>query len=299
MTPRELILGLSICDRSVQAAEMEQDGLSNTLLAIDEWDNTFLTRGMEDTRGTDRFLEYLGAFIKVNRVRATKVSIALDTASLFINSFPLEDGVSRLELNEHVNWELSQFFPDLPSKEFVTDVHVMAHHPEEHWNRVLSVSVRRRDAYALQSAVSRLGLSVHVLDVDHFSADHALRINYPDAERRYIALVGVKENRLDISLLRNGNLEAYSYAIVHSNQEIIDQIGLLSRDVPGIHSITIYGPHLDKDLLVLIRRGSALLVEALNPLRHVKVSDTLRLADHLSVPSYRFAAAVGVALRRE
>ena len=203
MATRELILGLSICDRSVQAAEMEQDGASNTLQAIDEWDNTFPARGLDDARGTDRFLEYLSAFIKVNRVRATKVSIALDTASLFINSFPLEDGVSRPDINEHVNWELSQFFPDLPAKEFVTDVHVMAHHPEEHWKRVLSVSVRRRDAYALQSALARLGLSVHILDVDHFSADHALRINYPDAERRHIALIGVKENRLDISFLRS------------------------------------------------------------------------------------------------
>jgi hypothetical protein len=237
--------------------------------------------------------------MKVNRVKAKRVSVALDTSSLFINSFPLEEGLSRLEINEHVNWELGQFFPGTPAKEFVTDLHVMSRHPAERWNTVLSVSVRRRDAYAVQSAVGKLGLSLHVLDVDHFSADTALRTNYPDAERKYIALVGVKESRLDISLLRNGNLESYSYGIVQSNQEIVEGIGEVSRDVKGIQSITAYGPYLDKDLLVLIRRGSALLVEALNPLRHVKVSDTLRLGDHLSVPSYRFASAVGVALRRE
>ena len=73
----------------------------------------------------------------------------------------------------------------------------------------------------------------------------------------------------------------------------------LSREALGIYSIMTYGPYLDNDLLIRIRRSSALLVEALNPLRHITVSDTLRLADHLSMPSYRFASAVGVALRRD
>jgi Tfp pilus assembly PilM family ATPase len=299
MSSRELVLGLSITDRTVQAVEVEQDGPSNSLLAIDEWENTFPFGTPDDTHGIDQFIEYLSAFMKVNKVKAKRVSVALDTSSLFINSFPLEEGLSRVEINEHVNWELGQFFPAVPPKEFVTDIHMMAAHPAERWNQVLSVSVRRRDAYAVQSAISKLGLNLHILDVDHFSADTALRINYPDTERKFIALVGVKENRLDISLLRNGTMEAYSYCIVQSNQEIVDQVGALSRDVKGIQSITAYGPYLEKDILVLIRRGSALLVEALNPLRHVKVSDSLRLADHLSVPSYRFASAVGVALRRE
>ena len=159
--------------------------------------------------------------------------------------------------------------------------------------------MKRSDAYGIQQSVARLGLDLHILDVDHFSADTALRINYPDTDRKYLALVGIKENRLDISLIKNGNMESYCYSVVQSNKEIADQIAALARDTQGIRSITAYGPYLDKDLLVQIRRASVLLVEALNPLRHVKVSDSLRLGDHLSVPSYRFASAIGVALRRE
>ena len=159
--------------------------------------------------------------------------------------------------------------------------------------------MKRKDAYTVQHALSKLGLDLHILDVDHFSADTALRTNYPDTNRKYLALVGIKENRLDISLIKNGNMESYSYCVVQSNKEIVDQIATLARDTRGIHSIAVYGTYLDKDLLVQIRRASALLVEALNPLRHVKVADSLRLADNLSLPSYRFASAVGVALRRD
>lgn len=299
MAVKQSILGLSLSDRSVQAVEIEQEGNSNMLTAIDEWENSFAPQKEHNGRAEEKFAEYLTAFIKVNKVKARKVSVALDTAQLVLNTIPIEDSLSRIELNEHINWELGQYYPDTPPREFITDVHVLTQNTTDHWNQVLSVSVRRHDAYQVQQALTNLGLDMHIVDVDHFSADTALRANYPDTNRKYLALIGVKENRLDISLIKNGNMESYSYCIVQSNQEIVDQIAALSRESKGIYSLTVYGPYLDKDLLVQIRRASALLVEALNPLRHVKVADSLRLADHLTVPSYRFASAVGVALRRD
>ncbi len=299
MAAKQAILGLSLGDKSVQAVEIEQEGNSNTLTAIDEWENTFTTNTEANGEGLDRFVEFLAAFMKVNRVKAKKASVAMDTAQLVLNSIPMEDTLSRIELNEHINWELGQYHPDVAPKEFITDVHILTQHPEDHWNEVLSVSVKRKDAFKVQQALTKLGLELHILDVDHFSADTALRTNYPDTNRKYLVLAGIKENRLDISLIKNGNMESYSYCVVQSNQEIVDQIAALARETRGIHSITVYGTYLDKDLLVQIRRASALLVEALNPLRHVKVADSLRLADNLSIPSYRFASAVGVALRRD
>jgi Tfp pilus assembly PilM family ATPase len=301
MAFKELSLGLSISGHGVQAVEIERGGTSGMLLAIDEWENRlpFDHAGSGESDTFREFREYLQAFIKVNRVKATQVSVALDTSLLFLNTLPVEDGLPRPRINELIDWELHQFFPDIQPKEFITDIHVMATHRDQGWNELLAVSIRRRHTLAIKEALRALGLTLHIVDVDHFSADMALRINYPDTYRRYLALVGVKENRLDISLMKNGALQSYSYVTVTSNQDIVDQIATISRETKGIYSITVYGPHLDKDLLVQIRRGSALLVEALNPLRHINVSDSLRLADHLSVPSYRFASAVGVALRRD
>jgi Tfp pilus assembly PilM family ATPase len=296
---KDSILGLCISDRGVQAVELERDAHSNTLLAIDEWENSFPGVQGDHMAAQQQFQEYLSAFLKVNRIKSRRVSVALDTSMMFLHSAPFEAGLSRNEVLDHVKWELTQYFPDLAPKDFVTDVHIIVQHQSAPWNTVLGVSVRRTVVEAIHSSLRHLGLDLHILDADHFSADMALRANYPDTYRRYLALVGVKEDRLDISLMKNGNLESYSYHVVRSNQEIVDTIARYSREAEGVYSITTYGPYLDKDLLVQIRRGSALLVEALNPLRHVNVSDSLRLADHLTVPSYRFASAVGVALRRD
>jgi len=296
----ESTLGISVSDRGVQAVEVSRNGSTPMLMAIDEWDNT-LSAGEKapDPGGIERFTEYLAVFQKVNRVKAHEVSVALDTSYLFLNHLPIDDDATDTKIRAQIQWELAQFFPGTDARDFISDYHRLKHLPDEHRSEILSVSVRRRAAQAIGKALEDLGLSLHLLDADHFSAENALRVNYPDSFRRTLALVGVKENRLDISLLRNGTLESYAYQVVHSNQEIVDEIGRISRETQGIFSITAYGPYLDKDLLLQIRRGSALLVEALNPLRHVSVSDTLRLADHLTAPSYRFASAVGVALRRE
>jgi Tfp pilus assembly PilM family ATPase len=296
---RENIIGVSISDGGVQAVELERSGASTTLLAIDEWENAFLGRTSSGPAEAKQFAKRLAKFMSDNKSRATKVSVAIDTAHLFLNSLPIAEGLTRNEINDHVKWELAQYYPAVDPNEFITDVHVLTERVSGPFNEALSVSLRRDDAAAVKKTIIAMGLELHIVDADHFAADTALRVNYPDTYRKYIALAGIKENRLDISLVRNGSLESYRYVVVNSNQEIIQGIAALARKSPGIHSITAYGPFLDRDLLTQVRRGSPILVEAMNPFRHIDVSDNLRLADNLSVPSYRFAAAVGVALRRD
>lgn len=300
MAIAEYMLGISISDTVVQAVEIRREGSIVTLLALDEWENTVQA---DETRrpagGVQQFEDSLAAFLKVNKVKARQASVAVDTASLFITTLPFDEGLSQTEMKDQVNWELSQYFPGEDPKVFISDLHKMSLLPDAQRSNYLSVSARRAYVQTISRVLAKLNLELDVLDADHFSAETALRVNYPDTRRRYLALVGIKENRLDASYLRNGNLEGYSYAPVRSNQDIVDEVGRISRESNGIFSITAYGPYLDKELLVRIRRGSTLLVEALNPLRHVNVSDTLRLAEHLSGPSYRFASTVGVALRQE
>jgi Tfp pilus assembly PilM family ATPase len=297
---RSPILGISITGQSVQAVEVAKNGLISTLLAIDEWENPIAPGyGEPDPHALELLTEYLAAFLKVNRAKSIDASIALDTASLFIHRLPIEAQSSEATIRDQIRWEIEQYFPGSDTSEFISDFHRMSRFPSIRQDEVLSVSLRRRTAKALEQVLSNLSLKLHILDADHFSAEAALRLNYPDSLRRHIAFIGVKPGRLDMSMLKNGNLESYSYSIPESTAAIAEEIGSLSRQHAGVFSIVVYGPALTSELLQDIRRRSATLVEALNPLRQVTVADSLRVADHLSTPSYRFAAAIGVALRRD
>lgn len=295
-----LILGISITGQSIHAVEVAKQGLTSTIRAIDEWTNPLAPGSQEpDAQALELLTEYLAAFLKVNQIRANHASIALDTDSLFIHRLPIEDQTSENTIKDQIRWELEQYYPGAQDAEFVTAHHRMSRFPSVRLNEVLSVSVRRRTAQAFERVLSTLGLRLHILDADHFSAESALRMNYPDSLRRHIALLGVKPRRLDISTLKNGNLESYSYTLLESTGQLVEEIGRLSRQHAGVFTIVVYGPGLTAELLHDIRRGSSTLVEALNPLRQVAVAESLRVADHLSTPSYQFAAAIGVALRRD
>jgi len=299
MLHSEIVLGLALGDRRVQVVAMQHEAARRTLLAIDEWNNTLPFRSDTNGAGLSRFTDNLSGFLNTHKIVPDKVSVTIDSGQTFIATLPFEEGISRLERNDQVRWELNQYFPETDAGEYITDVQPITDNKIEKWVKSISVSLRKRHADVIGKLMSDMGLPLHIVDVDHFSADHALRFNYPDISKKFMGLIGVKENRLDISLLRNGVLESYFYRNVSSNTEIVEHISALSRESSGLYSLSAYGTFLDIDLLVQIRRASSLLVEALNPLRHVGVSNSLMLADHLSVPSYRFAAAVGVALRQD
>jgi Tfp pilus assembly PilM family ATPase len=298
MIPR--IVGISITGSSVHAVELSKNGVVSTLHAIDEWENPFGT-GLEvpDPGALELFTEYLGAFVKTHQVKTAVASLALDSSSLFIHRLPIEENSSDTVIREQIRWEIEQYFPGIPATEFITDYHRMSKFPSVRLNEVLSVTIRRKTAQDLEQALRNVGLRLHILDTDQFSAEITFRQNYPDALRRHVALVGVKGHRIDITVLKNGNMEAYSHLPVQTLDDIGERIATLCRDHAGVLSIVVYGPALNSDLLTKIRRRASILVEALNPLRNVSIADTLRVGEHLSSPSYRFAAVLGVALRRD
>lgn len=295
-----LALGISISGKKIQAVEMEKNGLHGVLRTIDEWEN-MLPSGLEPPGPyeLDLFADTLAAFLTAGMVKAQNVSLALDSSSLFIHRIPIEENAPDAAIREQVEWELAQYFPDAGAGAFITDYHRMSQFPSVRLNEVLSVSVRKSVAQSIGKVLKGLGLRLQVVDADHFAAESALRVNYPDSLRRHVALVGIKEERIDISILKNGNLEAYRHVSVHSTEEIIAEVGSLAQESGGVFTIVAYGTALNAELLHGIRQEAGSLVEALNPLRHVAIADSLRVAEHLTTPSYRFASVIGLALRRD
>jgi hypothetical protein len=227
------------------------------------------------------------------------VSLAIPASRVFINTVPMDAAASRPAAMKHIRWELSQYFPGTPPEEFLGDMHDLARDQGQTYTDMLCVSVRRRETQRLSDLLSRAGVTVEVVDVDHFAAETALKVSYPDTARRYVALVGITEGRLDISFLRNGNLESYGFRLAASTADIAREVGAISREASGLDSVVTYGTLLEKDLLVQIRKSSSTLVEALNPLRRLSVSPGLRPSERIHSPSYRFASVIGAAVRRD
>ncbi|MEO8167887.1 MAG: pilus assembly protein PilM [bacterium] len=294
---KKIILGIYLSEDLAQVVALEQDGSSNLLRAITEWPSTLFNYAGDDTPGVDEFVERMSAFLAAHNLKPQMVSVALDSSLLFINSVPVSQNATRSDIDEQVEWELKTYFPDSPRDSFISDMHVLSGTGKV--NNVMMVSARNDLVQKLYRSLSRLRLGLDIVDVDHFSVDNALRFNFPETSNKLIALIGLKRGRMDTSYIRYNDLEAYSYALYSLPEEAVAQIGKVSNDTKGLSSISIYGTHLSADSLGQIRNVSAVPVEALNPLRSVQLSSSVRANINSTFASYRYCAAVGAALRRD
>lgn len=294
---KKSILGVYLSEQLAQIVALEQDGSSNVLRAVAEWPSTLFNYAGDDTPGVDEFVEHLSAFLSTHSLKPHMVSIALDSSLIFVNTVPFSHSASRSEIDEQIEWELKEYFPDAPRDSFISDMHILSGDNKQ--NDVMMVSVRRDLIQKLYRSLSRLRLGLDIVDVDHFSADNALRFNFPETMNKFLALIGLKGGRIDTSLIRYNDLESYSYTLYASQEDVVAQIEKVSKETKGLSSISLYGTHLNAENLANIRNASAVSVDALNPLRSVQIANTVRANIDPTFASYRYCAAVGAALRRD
>ncbi len=296
------ILGVHICPHQVRAVALERGPREGRLLLLEEIPADF-PDGLHDHAdpgpSCNALALALTGFTGALMPPIRNVAVTFDTAFLFLAAIPTEPRSPEPVLHERVAWELKQYFPSVPADQFVTDMHVIANPAAQQYDELLVVAVKRDLTRAVRRALETHGFALRLVDADHFSTELALKLNYPDTYSRFVALVGIKDQRLDLSLLRNGVIEAYHYYQLSAKTDAIQILGTLSRESPDLASIMVYGPALDNALLIQLRQASTIVVESLNPLRHVGVADTVQLPESSASPPYRFAPAIGVALRRD
>ncbi|MER3524628.1 MAG: hypothetical protein C4326_11350 [Ignavibacteria bacterium] len=293
------VVGLYLTEQSAQALLLGLEGGRRTLHAVTEWQSTLFTYAGDDTPGVDEFVEHLSNFLSEHQRSAHMMAVALDTSLLFVNALPVDDPSGDEAIREQIVWELNEYFPGSPDNTFISDYHVMLKPDSRSYDEVLAVSVRRDVVQKLRRAATRLNLRLGVLDGDQFGAETAFHFNHPEWVKKHIALVGVKHDRIDLSILRRGDIEAYAYAFIATDQDVVQQLSTLMQQHAHVDMLMLFGERVDPELLAEIRAGISLPVEILNPFKSVTVSPTLRLKSDPTIRAFRYAAAVGVALRQK
>lgn len=292
-------LGLYLSETTAQAIIIERAGHHSVLAAAREWENTLFDYAGDDTPGMDAFLDQLDKFLSSTLVKVQRSGVAIDTSLLFFNTIPFEATATHEQMQQHIRWELGEYFPGLPQNAFISDTHTLARHNGSQVDNILAVSVRRDLINKLRHGLGKLQLRLDIVDSDHFSADGLLRMNYPEAINKSLALVGLKGERLDASILRSSEVESFAYFSVHSSDAILEKIGSLSKVSPPLNTIYVYGPEVTHELFAEIRNSSAIPVEGLDPFRHIDVAVEVRQESNPEFTPARYVASIGIALRPE
>jgi Tfp pilus assembly PilM family ATPase len=298
-------IGVSFLQGKIQIAEIEHRKKKLTMTALAERDASLDIAGDGARLSADHpqlasFVQELRDLIRRNKISAEEISFALPMDPLFVNIIPVDSSLRGKELAQYLQWEVQQYFPDASPREFVNDSHGL---PVEQGSaqETFMVAVRRGMVAFLQRAAGALKLKLKIVDIDHFSTEKALITNYPEILEHDIVLLGLQYSRVDASLIHNGQMTDYR-AFMYSNtpdpvEPVLKYLKYLKqKNNSKPAAMLLHGNGVAKDLVVSLRKATGIKQTLpLNVFRKIKGAEDL-LEPYVK-ESYRFAPAVGLALR--
>ncbi len=238
--------------------------------------------------------------LRRNKISAEHVSFALPPSSVFINIIPVDTSLDDAEVKKYLRWETEQYLPDANSKDYVIDSHRLPslHGPSQ---QAFMVAVHRSLAVFLQNVCRGAKLKLNIIDIDHFSAEKTLLINYPEILEHDIAFIGLREHSLDASVIHNGEMSDYRSFQYDSDadpakyiKEYLRYLKQRENSVPA--ALLLHGTDVTKNLVLSLRKETGIgQTLALNALRNLKSSANLQ--NTFGKKNCQFASVIGLALR--
>lgn len=178
----------------------------------------------------------------------TKLSFCLDTEFAFLNIIPVDTNLSEKDLNEHLLWEISQYFPGESVQSFAVRGYKFGSGKIQ---KMLIVAVRKEIISFLRAIADKMNLKIQIIDIDHFAAENCLRERISSVRSRYFysdfILAGLKRRRIDVSVFRNYAFQRYFYYLVSNESDLrYFVIKLINDNISaGFERFVFYGEVID------------------------------------------------------
>jgi Tfp pilus assembly PilM family ATPase len=298
-------VGVSLYKGQIQLAELDH-GKNKTVTALTER-TTSIDFSQDGNFSADHpqlftFVYELEELLKENKVHSKTISFALPTEPILLNVIPVDATLQANELNAHVQWEFEQYYPNVPVKDFLVSAYPITG-SKKSLKEVFLVGVRRGLIAFLKRAASELRLQVHLIDIDHFSAEKTLRFCHPEVLKEHVLLFGLRGKSVDASLVSLGNYMDYRGFCMKDMDDLKKSVleykqHLEQKDgIPSPTKIIFYGFDVSSSILNQVQKETGIATLALDSMRNLVPSK--KLYEAYVKDNSRFAAAIGLALRTQ
>lgn len=309
------ILGISLVNDQLRVVEarLQENEFHITHLSQGRIRLPFNFELFEDKNNIPRLAEDLNRLFEAEKFEVKNVAFSLDSQMVMVKKLPVDTALDTERVEEQINWEVRQFLIS-PVKEYVVDFEKLN---SEHANGVgdmLVVVVRKKIIQFLRQVFKQTNLKLKVVDVDVFSAQRALQLNYDYEADDVIALVEVEENKIYFSVLKGRNFyltqEAYTpvqkNGVLDTEESVVRLIAKelrriiidhqLGKRVEDLKEIFLYGEAVEDGILEGLQNNYDVHIDRANPFRKVKLTMG-EPGQGLPERVERFTVSVGAALR--
>lgn len=286
-----------------ESGKVKADNLESVKVDFDFDDD--LGKHKSSQRDLTNISSEIGAYVLKRNLNITTASLSIGTSQAFLITLPIDFTEGKHSINSKIYWELSNYFPENYNDFVINTYRLNNVLPCKYSDEFLIIAVQKNAMEFIKRIFKICNLELSLVDIDHFSAENALRKNYEtELEGKRILLAGLKKGRIDFGFIENKKYKFYSFSKYYHDTEfnlsLSRKLSALQEKEPlaaGIDAIYLYGEDIKEDTLDVIRKINRAPVEIINPFESISAAELLLKDENLRKYSYKFAASCGAALR--
>jgi hypothetical protein len=304
MTRYQNHAGFHISNNRLQLVEV--NNIDNNFVAEnvdEEYFSDFFSFDEKETKLVSILQNAYNEIALRRKLTSSFISFTLPANAFYLFDIPIDEALTKTDLEEHINWELSILAPDCESSSLAVQLIKMNESRLRKSNNLIVLAIKKNILNLLDKFAVRNNIKLRFVDNEHLSANNILlQQNKLDPESVYITLL-VKENYFSIVLIEN-RLPVYFTIRKYKNSiefaELFkSELKKLSLRIDGdseINDSYIFGEY-SKSLLHNITKVSGLTFQPVNPFIGLKFSNTMTNSDSVILQSAQYTSAAGIAFR--
>ncbi len=311
----DAVLGIQLVDdqlRIVEGRRVSQDEFQIVQVAQGRTRQPFDFDVFDDRSLPRRFAEDIMRLYQSQKFQAKGVAFSLDSRMVLVKRLKLEESLQGDAVEDHVNWEVGQFTV-APVDDYVVDFEEIERGTDAAGN-LLIVVVRKKIVRFLKAVFQHTDLHLSFVDVDMFSAQRSLLLNYDYKDEDKVCIVDVEDKKIHFSFMRGGAFfftQEVESGLGNNNLEIGEESRsrLISKElrriivdsqigsgIEDLSEIYLYGERVENGVLEALQNGNDVPINRADPFRKIKVGAEAK--DELGESRHeRYMISVGAALR--
>ncbi len=313
----EGLIGISIRENQVRMTEAVEEAGHFKITRVSKGGSRipFSFSVVEDRSNIPLLAQDINRVYETAGFSSNKASLSLDSDLVLIKKIPVDASLEGDELREHVRWEVSQFMIN-PLDHFIVDYEELRKNGQQPGEAdVVVVVVRKVVIDFIKEIFASTDLHLRAVDVDVFSAQRVLKHSFqfpPDAR---IALVDLRKNNLQISVLHDSyflsqeiaypaedamtidsNWEEHIARVISKELRRIILDNKLGKSIEDLHKVFIYGDNVENRMIEILSRSHNIPFHRINPFEKIPLISAPTEPEVQEHPE-SFVTSVGAAIR--
>ncbi len=232
---------------------------------------------------------------------AKNISFTLPGGLFEIIELPVDDLLTKEDLNAHLNWEFSVLYPHKDPGDFILRYFEIGEYPYPNAKKILVAAIEKKILSAIHKFCKTNNLFLRLVDNAHFASN--LLINPEPGQNNYVSLYS-DDDKMSMMIFERGKPKFYkSFPCTEMNSipariksEYQDYYVSQNR-ISEIESIYAAGDSFTDEVMPLFNSAFQYGIIRILPFSNLKASPKLFNKGAIVSKFYSYAAPIGIAAR--